>query len=128
MGFVVAGSALSIQRQFFLDQIEVLLTHQCWDRRDKGPLLTRGSVATRRRFAHGMGRRPSDTSRAQALSAHIDYTGVGRVGEETMQRGRAPTSLALRRYDATLQQIFGQSCQCLMLIAVAAKHLLDHCP
>jgi hypothetical protein len=45
-----------------------------------------------------------------------------------MQRGRAPTSLALRRHDAQLPQICGQSCQCLRLIAVAAQHLLDHCP
>ena len=45
-----------------------------------------------------------------------------------MQRGAAPTSLAPGRCDAQLQQIFGHSHKCLMLMAVAAKHLLDHRP
>ena len=128
MDFGGAGSALSVQHELSLHALAGLLTHPRRDSRAGGPRLTRGRGSLRSRCADGMSGRTLAAGRAPSLSAHIDCTGLGRVGEEARQRGAAPPALALGRRDATRPPRLGQPHKGLRLMAVAAQHLWDHRP
>jgi len=61
------------------------------------------------------------------LSVDVDVPGIRGIGEQATQGGATPAALAAGRLDTKLQQILRQAYERLMILSVAAKHLLDHC-
>ena len=96
MGFVVARGSLFIEHQFFLYQIEHVLAHERWDRRDERPRLGWGGVLTTGRFAKRLCGGAPDTRRACVGPTDLEFACIRGVRQEPVKGGRTPTGIPSR--------------------------------
>src|SRR5215475_13030253 len=107
MRSVVARGPLFIERQFGLYPVEHLLADEPRNVRNIRPCLGRGGVLALGWFAQRMCGGAPDTSRTCAGPSDIEFAGIGRIRQQSVEGGGTPASIPTRRLDPTLEQVLG---------------------